>query len=43
MTDRLPKSSWLASKATAIVIFILLLPFAVFGLRWIFDFVSKRM
>ncbi len=43
MPKHLPKSDWFASKATGIVVFIVLLPFAILGLSWAFDFVSKRM
>ena len=43
MPKRVPVSNWIASKATAIVVFIVLLPLAILGLSWVFDFVSKRM
>jgi len=43
MTKREQAPSWFSKKATAILLFIILLPFAVVGLSWVFDYVSKRM
>ena len=38
---RLPKLS--SSRATAIVVIIMLLPFAIAALSWAFDYVSRAM
>ena len=43
MTKRVPWQNWIASKATAIILMVVLLPLAILGLSWLFDFVSKKM
>jgi hypothetical protein len=43
MNKRAPIPKLFSAKATAIVLIIMLLPFAVLALTWAFDYVSRAM
>jgi hypothetical protein len=43
MTKRAPLPKLSSSRATAIVVIIMLLPFAIAALSWAFDYVSRSM
>jgi preprotein translocase subunit SecE len=43
MTKREPLPKMSSSRATTIVVIIMLLPFVIAALSWAFDYVSRRL